>query len=308
VDYVGLVLLVVWVGALQIMLGNGQESDWFNSDFIVMLLIVVIVGFLSFVIWEMTDKNPIVNLRIFSNRAFSVSMVVIALAFGGVFGSVVLVPMWQQIGMGYTATWAGYNSAFGGVTCLIAAPIASYLMARMDHRAIASIGLLFCAAAAFMRVGYSDQITFWQLVWPHLTLGFGMIMMMIPLMDMSVSSLPQEDTAAGTGQFNFVRTLASAISTATVVAFWSNSITTNGAVLAGELQHPQALLGAAAASGMGHDKALSLLNMMVQGQSVMLATNRTFLIVGIVMVAAAAFVWVAPKPPKKEGGSLLGRH
>ena len=305
VDYVGLVLLVVWVGALQIMLGNGQEADWFNSDFIVMLLIVVIVGFISFVIWEMTDKNPIVNLRIFSNRAFSVSMVVIALAFGGVFGSIVLVPMWQQIGMGYTATWAGYNSAFGGVTCLIAAPIASYLMTRIDHRAIASIGLLFCAAAALMRVGYSDQMTFWQLVWPHLTLGFGMIMMLIPLMDMSVSSLPPEDTAAGAGQFNFVRTLASAISAAAVIAVWNNQISTSSATLASELQHPKALLDAAAANGIGHDKALNLLDLMVQGQSVMLATNRTFLIVGLVMLFTAAFVWIAPKPPKKEGGMKM---
>ena len=92
IDYVGLGLLILWVGALQVMLGNGQNMDWFNSDFIVTLLVVAIVGFIAFVIWEATDANPVVNLRIFGNRSFSVSMLVIALTFGALFGSIVLVP------------------------------------------------------------------------------------------------------------------------------------------------------------------------------------------------------------------------
>lgn len=302
VDYVGLVLLVVWVGALQIMLGNGQEKDWFNSDFIVTLLIVTLTGFAAFVIWETTDKDPIVDLRIFGNRAFSVSMLVIGLSFGALFGSFVLVPLWLQTSMGYTATWSGYNLAFLGIASVIATPVTAFLMTRIDHRAIVSTGLLIAAAACLMRIGYNDQMTFWQLVWPQMVLGFSMPLIMIPLMDMSVSSLPPEDTAAGAGQFNFIRTLASALSVAAVVAYWSHAISTSGAALAGELQHTQTLLGAAAASGMGQDKALSLLNLMVQGQSVMLATNRTFLILGIILLATAAFVWIAPRPPRSGGG------
>ena len=176
-------------------------------------------------------------------------------------------------------------------------------MTRIDHRAIVSGGLLIAAAACLMRIVYTDQMTFWQLMWPQLVMGFSMPLIVIPLMDMSVSSLPPEDTAAGAGQFNFVRTLASALSVAAVVAYWSNSISTNSAMLAGELQHPQALLGAAAASGMGLDKALNLLNLMVQGQSVMLATNRTFLAVDLINLVAAAFVWIAPKPPRSAGAT-----
>ncbi len=302
VDYIGLVLLVVWVASLQIMLGNGQDQDWFNSDVIIMLLVVVVTGFIAFVIWEVTDKKPIVNLRIFGDRAFSVSMVVIALVFGLQFGAFVLVPLWLQTDMGYTSTWAGYNAALMGVACVAAAPITSFLMTRIDHRAIVSMGLVFTAASCLMRVGYNDQITFWQLMWPQLLMGLGLVLVMIPLMDMSVSSLPAKDTAAGAGQFNFIRTLASALSTAAIIALWNNQISASGAALAGELQHTQTLLGAAAASGIGHDKALSLLYLMVQGQSVMLATNRTFLIVGILLLATAAFVWIAPKPPRRGNG------
>ena len=181
-------------------------------------------------------------------------------------------------------------------------------MTRMDHRAIASLGLFLIAVSCLMRVGTTDQITFWQLMWPQFVLGFGMLMMMIPMLDMSVSSLDDKDTAAGAGQFNFVRTLASAISAAVIIAIWNNAISTSSATLVGELQHTKTVLGVAEASGMGHDKALSLLNMLVQGQSVMLATNRTFLIVGIIVMATAAFVWIAPKPPKKTGGGPPMMH
>ena len=222
------------------------------------------------------------------------------MAFGATFGSIVLVPLWLQTSMGYTATWAGYNSAFSGVTMIIAAPVTTVLMARVDPRAVACLGLLLSAAASLMRVGYNDQMTFWQLMWPQLVFGAGMIMSVIPLMDMSTSSLEEKDVASGSGLFNFVRTLASALSTAAVVALWNNQIRASGATLAGELR-PRALLDAAAAAGMGHDKALNLLDLMVQGQSVMLATNRTFLIVGVLQLATAATIWIAPKPPKRAG-------
>jgi DHA2 family multidrug resistance protein len=144
-------------------------------------------------------------------------------------------------------------------------------------------------------------------MWPQLAFGAGMVMTIIPLLDMSTASLEEKDVASGAGLFNFSRTLASALSTAAIVALWNNQIRASGATLAGELQ-PRALLDAAAAAGMGHDKALNLLDLMVQGQSVMLATNRTFLILGVVQLATAAIVWVAPKSPKRAGGGKPLAH
>ena len=184
---------------------------------------------------------------------------------------------------------------------ILAAPLTTALMTRIDPRAVASAGLAIGAFASLMRVGYDDQMTFWQLMWPQLAFGAGMIMSVIPLMDMSTSSLAERDIASGAGLFNFARTLASALATAAVIALWNNQIRASGAILAGELQ-PRAFLDAATAAGTGHDKALNLLDLMVQGQSVMLATNRTFLIVGLLQLATAAIVWVAPKPPKRAGG------
>lgn len=308
VDFVGLGLLVLWVGALQIMLGNGQDMDWFNSDFIVVLLIVTLVGAVSFIMWENTDRRPIVNLKIFRNRHFSVSMIVCAVAFGSMFGGIVLLPMWLQASMGYTATWAGCNAAIAGITMVIAAPVTTHLIARYDSRYVVFVGLLIAAASNLMRVGYSDQITFWQLMWPQLLFGAGMVMTMVPLIEMSTSSLDDKDIASGSGQFNFIRTLASAVSTAVVVAVWNDQIRSNKAELVGAMHDPSAMMAAAEQAGISAPQARGLLDLMFQGQSVMQATNNTFFVLGIMCLVAAACVWLAPKPPKRTGGSTAVMH
>jgi len=301
VDFIGLGLLILWVAALQIMLGNGQNMDWFNSDFIVTLLVTTILGFIAFVMWELTDTQPIVDLRIFSNRAFSVSMLVIALAYGALFGAVVLVPLWLQNILGYTATLAGYNTAFAGIFSVVLAPVTTKLMTKFDHRLLVMVGLLFCAASCLMRIFFNGEMTFEQLLWPQVLQGASFPLIMIPLMDMSVSSLPEKDTASGAGQFNFIRTLSGAIATALVVAVWENAIKWNKAVLAGSLQHGQDMLNAMQAGGFPEDKARSLLDMGVLQQAAQLGTNQTFLAVGVVLLITAAVVWIAPKPPRHAG-------
>jgi len=303
VDYVGLVLLVLWVGTLQIMLGNGQNLDWFNSDFIVTLLIVAILGFFCFLIWELTDKRPVVDLHMYRDRSFSVSMLVIGLSFGSLFGSLVLVPLWLQMDMGYTALLAGYNIAMLGIFSVISAPITSFLMTKYDHRWIVCIGLLMAAGATLVRVFFTQDMTFLQLLYPQMLQGFAFPLVVIPLMDMSVSSLPPKDTAAGAGQFNFVRTLASAISTAAVVAMWSNAIDTKKAILAGELHNGAGAMAQLQAGGFSQEQARGLLDLSVQGQSVMLGTNQVFLVLGLVMLVTAATVWLAPKPPRHANGN-----
>jgi MFS family permease len=107
VDKIGMILLVIWVAALQIMLDEGKDKDWFSSLEIRVLAITAAVGFVSFLIWELTEKNPIVDLRVFRHRGFSSCMLVLALAFGAFFGLNVLTPQWLQFNMGYTTTWAG---------------------------------------------------------------------------------------------------------------------------------------------------------------------------------------------------------
>lgn len=298
-DFTGLGLLILWVGALQILLGTGQDEDWFSSAFIIRLAIVSAIGFCAFLIWEGSEKSPVVKLSIFANRAFSVSLVVIFLAFGAVFSAMVLTPMWLQGAMGYTATWAGYNSAFAGVLAVAAAPAAAVLMTKIDHRLIIMTGLLIGAVSALMRIGFTDQMSFWQLAVPQLIQGLCLPLVMIPLMDMSVSSLQPKDIAAGAGQFNFVRTLATAFSTAIITALWQNAMTAKRDALVGSMDTRSAYVQMIS-HGATPESARATLDGIVQGQAVQLATNYTFLLIGVTMLIAAAAVWLAPRPKRPE--------
>src|SRR5215472_17117253 len=153
VDYVGLTLLVIWIGALQIMLDNGQDDDWFASSFIVTLTFIAGLGFVAFLIWELTDEHPIVDLSVFGNRTFSVMAAAMAFTFGSFFATVVLIPLWLQTNMGYTATWAGYVMAFQGVLGVMIAPVAAMLVSRTDPRYLMSADMAILAGVTFWRSG-----------------------------------------------------------------------------------------------------------------------------------------------------------
>jgi DHA2 family multidrug resistance protein len=123
IDWTGLGLLVVWVGALQIMLDKGQELDWFNSNIIITLAVTAVVGFVLFLIWDIYDEHPVVDLALFKLPNFSLGTIMLALAYGMFFGSLVLLPLWLQEFAGYTATYAGSTLAWVGLFAVILSPI-----------------------------------------------------------------------------------------------------------------------------------------------------------------------------------------
>src|SRR5581483_3821575 len=132
IDGIGLGLLVVWVGAMQVMLDKGKDLDWFNSGQIVALAIVAVIGFVLFIIWELTDEHPIVDLSLFRGRNFWVSTLAMLLAYGMFFGNVVLLPLWLQQYMGYTATLAGLVLAPVGLFAIFLTPVVGRVMNRVD--------------------------------------------------------------------------------------------------------------------------------------------------------------------------------
>jgi DHA2 family multidrug resistance protein len=123
IDKVGLGLLVVWVGALQILLDEGRNHDWFAATEIRVLAVIAAVGFVLFLIWELTERNPIVDLRIFRHRGFTAAALTYSFGFGAFFASIVILPLWLQQNMGYTATWAGYATGIMGILAVACAPL-----------------------------------------------------------------------------------------------------------------------------------------------------------------------------------------
>jgi DHA2 family multidrug resistance protein len=296
VDYIGLALLVIWIGALQIMLDNGQDDDWFASSFIVTLTAIAGLGFLAFLIWELTDEHPIVDLSVFGNRTFSVMAGAMAFTFGSFFATIVLIPLWLQTNMNYTATWAGYVMAFQGVLGVFVAPVVALLISRVDPRLLMSIGLSILAGVTLWRTTFAQNMTFWQLVPPQLLTGLGIPMFFVPLLGLSVAAVPPSQTASAAGLVNFIRTMSSAFGTALGTTAWDQATTRAHVDLAGTLHRPDLVLNTLRASGLSSGQALQQLGDLVQRQAVMLATNQVFFALALIIAGVAAAVWLSPKP------------
>jgi DHA2 family multidrug resistance protein len=307
IDLVGLALLITFVGSLQIMLDRGKELDWFGSPVIIGLAIIAAVGFAAFLIWELTDANPIVNLRVFRHRGFSTAVVTISLTFGAFFSSVVLIPLWLQTNMGYTATWAGYATAFGGMLAVVMSPIVAKLIGRIDARALVTFGVLTLGALSLYRSQLASNANFWFIALPFLAQGFAIPFFFIPTNQIALSAVPPNETAAAAGLSNFLRTTAAAFATSIITTLWENAGNSNHAELAGRLNDTGGVINTFTSAGLNPDQALGQLDGILQGQSVMLATDQMFVITTLVFVVAGLAVWLGPKP-KLGGGPMSGGH
>jgi len=304
IDYVGLGLLIAWVGALQIVFDNGENDDWFQSGFIVTFALIALVGFICFLAWELTDEHPIVDLKIFRHRGFTIATIAMFFAFSSFMGSNVLIPLWLQTNMAYTATTAGQMMAFNGLVAVCVAPIAANLIGKIDPRLMMSTGLAIVALDTFWRTTFNTDMTFWGLVPAQMALGFGMPLFFIPLMSISMSSVQPEETASAAGLFGFLRTTAGAFATGVIVFAWRDATVQNHAEIVGALNNTPKTLAQLHAAGQSTQQALISVDNMVQSQSVMLGTNNVFAVVAVIVACVSAGIWLIPKPKKlaRAGG------
>jgi len=296
VDGVGLGLLIVWVGALQILLDEGRDQDWFASPEIQLLAVVAALGFLSFLIWVLTDENPIVDLRVFRHRGFTAAAVTYMAGFGAFFAVIVIIPLWLQQNMGYTATWAGYATGLMGVFAVISAPAIGKAAEKIDPRLIISCGFLGLGLLNAWRMGFTPTVTFWQMAAPTLLYGPFMVMFFVPTTGLVIASVDPDEQANAAGLANFMRTLGGAFATSLVQTGWSNAQRRSQTELAGAMVAGSKTIARLEAHGMPHQRAVGVLTEIVEGQSVMLATLKVFGAVTIIFVIAAMLIWIAPKP------------
>ena len=289
IDYIGLALLVVWVGALQIMLDKGREEDWFGSPLICALAIVAVIGFVAFLIWELTERDPIVDLSVFRYRGFTVGLIVQCMAYGAFFAIVVLTPLFLQTNLDYTATVAGQAMGFMGVLAVVMSPVVAQLTNKFDVRGLISFGVLWLALMAVLRSSWITDMSFADIAWPQFLQGFGMPFYFVGTTTLALSSVKPAQTASAAGLSNFARTLSGAFATSISTTVWDWETKYAHAELVGRLHPPAAMLQRGMIGRMTLDR-------MVQVEAVTLATNTVFLICAGIFVFAAGFVWLAPKP------------
>ncbi len=296
IDYIGMILLVAWVAPLQYVLDEGKTLDWFGSNLIVSLTVIASIVFASFMIWELTHDRPIVDLKVFRHRGFSASVLTISLAFGAFFGAVVLVPLWLQSFMGYTATDSGFVSASTGILAVLVAPVAAIMSQKYDPRKLVFFGVSWMGLATYFRAFGTTEMTSWQVAWPMLMQGIGMPFFFIPLTNIALASVNEDETASAAGLMSFLRTLSGAFATSLVTTAWENKATEFRYDLTAISMSVEEFMKM---TGQNYDSAIQNLDWMIQSQAVMLSTNHVMMVTSFVFIFAACAIWLAPKPTRK---------
>jgi DHA2 family multidrug resistance protein len=294
IDKVGVLLLVFWIGCLQLLLDLGRDRDWFGSPLIMALGIMAFVGFVVFVIWELTEEHPAVDLRIFRYPGFSSSVVTLALTFGAYFASIVVIPQWLQTSLGYTATDAGLVTAMTSMTAIITSPLAARMMNRFDPRILISSSVTWLAIMTLWRATWTTEVDFWTMAIPQIAQGLAMPFFVVPLTALSLSGLRPDETASGAGLQNFLRTMAIAVSTAIALTVWGNAQRTAQSDIVGNIQ-PDDTVRMLEGIGMGFEQSRQVIGNLVGQEATTLAVNHTFFVSAIVLFVGAAVVWFAPR-------------
>jgi DHA2 family multidrug resistance protein len=303
---------VLWVGALQIMIDKGKELDWFGSGQIVTLAIVAVVGFAFFLAWELTEAHPIVNLRLFARRNFLMGTTALSVAYGLFFGNVVLLPLWLQQWMGYTATWAGIVTAPVGLLAILLSPWVGKNVARIDPRRLATVAFIGFGFVLWMRSQFTVQAPVMTILIPTLLQGAAMAFFFIPLQAIIFSGLTPEQLPAASGLSNFARITAGAVGTSLFTTLWDNRASLHHAQLAeavnrGNNAATQAITQLAA-TGQSPEQVYATLNRLIDQQAYTMAVTDLFYLSAVLFVALIALVWFTQPKLAPAAADAGGAH
>jgi DHA2 family multidrug resistance protein len=314
IDSVGLALLVVWVGSLQIMLDKGQELDWFHSGEVVALAIIALVGLIAFVIWELTEEHPVVDLTLFKGRNFWAGALALSVGYGLFFGNVVLLPLWLQQYMGYTATQAGMVLAPVGAFALLLSPVVGKNISKVDPRRFAAFAFMVFALVLWMRSHFNTQADFQTIMIPTIIQGVAMAFFFIPLVTITLSGISPEKIPAASGLSNFVRITAGSFGTSIATTIWQDRAAMHHAQISeyvnqGSTATNSALAGLAGA-GLTPDQALGTINRLADQQAYMLAANDVFYVSALIFLLLIPLVFLTRPTHAGAGGAdaAAGAH
>ena len=301
VNTVGLILLALGVGALQLMLDQGRELDWFNSTEIVVLTIIAAVGLITLIIWELTDDNPVVDVSLFKSRNFTVGCVSTSLAFLVYSGTVVLIPLLLQQVYNYTATWAGLAAAPVGLLPILLAPIIGKFGNKIDMRILITVSFMVYALTFYWRaVTFEPEMTFMDVALPQFVQGLAVACFFMPLTTITLSGLPPEKMASASSLFNFLRTLAGSIGTSLTTFIWYNREAVHHTQLT-EVINPynpisQQFFQTMGSFGLSEEQTASYIARQITAQGFIIGANEIFLVSAITFISLVVLIWFA-KPP-----------
>lgn len=307
VDYIGLALLSIGIGCLQVLLDKGHDLDWFHSGFIQALAIISTVTLSFLIVWLLTQAHPIIDLYLFADRNFSVGTISLTFGFMVYFATVVIFPLWLQTQMGYTPTWAGLAVAPVGILPFFLTPIVGNYMGKFDLRVIVSIGFIVFILTCLWQSNFYTEVGFMQLIKPRFVQGLGLAFFFTPLIALILADLPPERLASALGLANFCRILGGSFGTSISVTLWSDREAFHQSHLVEQITvyNPlvQKTLEQLHSLGIAGLKSFGVIYASIINQSYMLATNDIFKLSAWIFMVLLAMIWLAkPTYARSSGG------
>lgn len=317
-DGIGLGLLAVWLGCLQIILDKGQEDDWFGATWIRWAAAILVISFVAFLIREFRHDKPLVDLRVFRHRNFAIGCVLIGLFGAGIYALVTLLPLFYQELMGYTALAAGWAVSPRGVGAILAMPMIGYLTAKMDNRWLIAFGFSLFGMASLWFGEVNLSIGQWTFLWAILISGFGSGCIFVPLATTSMAFLKNEEIGNASGLYNLLRNIGGSIGISVVNTIVTRHEQVHRNELAGSLspgripvhgaiQGMQQYLSARGASSTtALQQTYGLINQALTGQARLWSYVDDFRYMALVCFGCVPIVFMLKKTVGKKGAVGAG--
>lgn len=314
IDYWGMGLLAVGIMALQVVFDKGQEDDWFGSHFIVWMAVIAVVCLVAFVFWELHTRHPVVHFNLFRYRTFVTGTTLSLILFFALYGSIVLLPLFMQVLLGFPAITAGLWNSPRGMATMAMMPIAGFLIGRRwDMRALLSGGLVVSGIGAWMFSYLNLNAGPWNFVWPQVVMGAGLSFMFVPLATITVDPIPQHEMGYATSLIGLARNLGAGIGISAFTAFEARREQFHQLRLAAETTHGYGLIARLLAPIEGYfrpltgysagatHRAMAVLYRQLTEHASALSYLDGFRIMAVLLIATVPFVWIMKKPVFKSG-------
>jgi MFS transporter, DHA2 family, multidrug resistance protein len=314
IDYVGLGFVALGLGALQIVLDKGQRDDWFESNFILTLSLIAAAALIFVIFWEWTHKDPIIDLHLFRDRTFGVSNLLMFMLGFALLGSTLLLPLFSQTLLGYTAEEAGLALMPGGFTIILLLPLVGFLLSRYTPRWLLLLGLAILSFSLFHMTGFDLELDFKSVATARVIQAAGMAFLFVPINTAAYAFLPREKNNAASGLMNLARNIGGSVGISVVTTMLDRRTQLHLTNLSSHLSAGnaalQAMIAGAARNMIAHgsssagatQQAYALVSATVGRQATMLAYEDCFWFLGVAILLMIPMVFLIKKT--KPGGGM----
>lgn len=298
-DWIGIILLAIGVSTLQFLLDKGEQYDWTNSPLILTCMITSFLAFLYLVIWELFHPTPLLDLRLLKIPSYNLSCIYISTMYAIYFGGVVLVPLWLQQNMGYTAIWAGIAVAPLGIIPAFFAGLISKLIAKTGQIALIGISLVFFALSSFDGAFFNTDVDLYHVAFSRFLFGFGILFFTVPLFSLSVRDIPLEKLPSSTGMFHFFRAMMGGVGTSVFTTVWTRRSAFHHSNIVAEVLPSHANVSEFYTKldslGISGTKAQTFINGLVDQQAAVLGINDCFYVMGWIFLGMISLLFFGRK-------------